>query len=125
MEGSHRAGPRITIKGAVRDTRTTRIPPHRDQIQNMAVYELIKAADEGSAAAAADPNHKAISVAVDSDDDGVLQSALRDLENGAGKGVVPPGKTESPALKRATRLVSLDVFRGLTVAVRSTLAASV
>lgn len=73
----------------------------------MAVYELIAAADNGTTAAA-DPNHKALSVVADSDED-ALRSAHRDLESGA----------EFAPLKRAPRLVSLDVFRGLTVAVRT------
>ncbi|XP_042397110.1 heparan-alpha-glucosaminide N-acetyltransferase-like [Zingiber officinale] len=80
----------------------------------MAVYELIAAADDGSTAAA-DPNHEAFSVVADSNE-GEHLPAHRDLERGSGKSIAPLDKAEFAPLKRAPRLVSLDVFRGLTVA---------
>lgn len=75
----------------------------------MGVYELINGDDK-----AAPANLSTLVLAVDVDDH-ELPSPRKDLEAGAGQSGSPEGDASADA--RMQRLVSLDVFRGLTVAV--------
>lgn len=76
----------------------------------MGVYKLIKNDDGVAAAPSAEP-HKLVV-------DDVLLSPHRDIEAGGKHSHgAPPEKEASDSGKRGQRLVSLDVFRGLTVAV--------
>ncbi|URE42633.1 hypothetical protein MUK42_22663 [Musa troglodytarum] len=78
----------------------------------MGVYKLIKSDDGVAAAPSAEPN-KLVLAAVDD----VLLSPHRDIEAGGKHSHgAPPEKEASASGKRGQRLVSLDVFRGLTVA---------
>ncbi|XP_009420991.2 uncharacterized protein LOC104000630 isoform X2 [Musa acuminata AAA Group] len=75
----------------------------------MGVYKLIKSDDGVAAAPSAEPNKLVV--------DDVLLSQHRDIEAGGKHSHgAPPEKEASASGKRGQRLVSLDVFRGLTVA---------
>ncbi|KAJ8478719.1 hypothetical protein OPV22_022446 [Ensete ventricosum] len=78
----------------------------------MGVYKLIKSDDRVAAAPSAEPNKLVLAVV-----DDVLLSPHRDIEAGTKHShEAPPEKEASAAGKRGQRLLSLDVFRGLTVA---------
>ncbi|RZS01931.1 hypothetical protein BHM03_00031897 [Ensete ventricosum] len=78
----------------------------------MGVYKLIKSDDRVAAAPSAEPNKLVLAVV-----DDVLLSPHRDIEAGTKHShEAPPEKEASAAGKRGPRLLSLDVFRGLTVA---------
>ncbi|RWW81906.1 hypothetical protein BHE74_00009663 [Ensete ventricosum] len=93
--------------------RQRRIHRHKSLKRDMGVYKLIKSDDRVAAAPSAEPNKLVLAVV-----DDVLLSPHRDIEAGTKHShEAPPEKEASAAGKRGPRLLSLDVFRGLTVAV--------